>query len=200
MKTLSVFVTLCTATLLLLGLSACSPQAAPGEMATTGQEPPTSQPISPTQAQETGSNAILACDKIMPPDEADLLLNRLPATLSEQSAPGETSCTWQYTSKSGAAVQFQVWVGFGGSAVAAWENARKAEVSTQPADLAVIQIDGLGDENYAFTSNPGGQQVVYVRRGTQTLILHYQAADVLYLGNESGIIDICERVFTRLGS
>lgn len=199
MKTFSLSKTMLMTVMLMLSISACSPQAEPVESIKTDQYQ-SSQPAAATQVQETGSNTAITCEKIMPPDEASLLLNQVPATLTENAAPGETTCTWQYTSQNGNPGQLQIWAGYNGTALATWEDLRKAEVTTQPSDLQIIQIDGLGDENYAWTSIPDNQQVVYVRRGTQAIIMHFQAADVLYLANEAGIIDISDRVFTRLGS
>ena len=138
---------------------------------------------------------------MIPPDEAKSLMTGLSPVLSEEAGQGEITCTWQYTSKvSGQAAAFKLQVGYGGSAVDTWQAARKSELAGQAADLVVNSIDGLRDENYIWTSKPDNQTVVYVRRGTQTMTLHYQAADILFMGTESGIIDMADRMFDRLGS
>ncbi len=203
MKKTTVFLTLFSVGLFLICLSACAPKDLPGEFVDSNPDPSgqvTTEPtIAPVQNQDTGDKTTIGCDKIVPPDELNLILNQRPATLTEQTAPDETTCTWQYTSENNEPGQLQVWVGFGTTAEVIWNNIREAEISTQTPDLVIININGLGDENYAWTSKPDNQQVVYVRHDSQMLILHFQAADILYLGNESGIIDISDRIFTRLG-
>lgn len=204
MKTLSSKVSLFIMMFMLIALSACGPKAAPIKTAIPDQNPSsqaTSEPtIASTQAQQPGSMAVIPCDKLIPADEVDLLLNKIPATLTENSIPGETTCAWQYKSASGNSGQFRISANFSNASVETWKKAREAELATLPSDLVVIQIDGLGEENYVWTSKPDNQQVVYVRKGSQTLIMHFNPADVLYLGNESGIIDMSDRIFGRLSS
>jgi len=203
MKTYQNFLTILTVTMLSFGLLACTPGKTSVEIVKTdldqSSQPTAASEINSGQEQIADSNTIISCDKIIPPDEASLLLNQLSATLTEQSASNETICTWNYTSKNGNSGVLQIQVDFGSSSVTTWEDLRKAEILMQPSDLDIIQISGLGDENYVWTSKPDNQQVVYVRQGTKTLILHFQSSEVLYMGNESGIIDIANRVFDRLG-
>jgi hypothetical protein len=59
-------------------------------------------------------------------------------------------------------------------------------------------MDGLGDENYLWTSANTGMKVVYVRQGNRTLIFRYLPQDVLFMGTESGIMDMSQRVFARI--
>lgn len=188
---------------LVIVTAACAPKTStPTSKPNTQAQPTTAATSSANSSeQKSGGNATVAvsCDQIVPPDEVNLLLNRVPAKLEGQSAPGMTTCTWQYTSKSsGQNSFFQVQVGYDTSAVDAWNAARKAELSTQPSDLVINKIDGLGEENYTWMTKANNQRAVYVRRGTQTLILHYQTADILFLGTESGTIDMADRIFDRL--
>lgn len=204
MKTLSSKVLLFNMILLMMALSACGSKSAPIETAIPDKSPSsqtTSAPIiASTQEQESSAMAVIPCDKLIPTDELDLLLNKMPATLTEKTLPGETTCAWQYKSTSGESGQFRISANFSNASVETWKQEKEAELATLPSDLVVIQIDGLGDENYVWTSKPDNQQAVYVRKGSQTLIMHFNAADLLYLGNESGIIDMSDRIFGRLGS
>lgn len=189
--------------MLLVGLSACTSKSA--ENYPTNDRPmqqavaATQAPIIQTQTTEKVAAASISCDQLIPPDEASSLMTGLSPKMTEKSVQGRTTCIWQYTSKvSGQAADFQLEAGYNPSAVEDWTTARKSEVAGQPSDLNVISIDGLGDENYAWNAKPGNQMVVYVRRGSQTLIMHYQAADILFMGTESGIIDMADRVFGRM--
>jgi hypothetical protein len=55
----------------------------------------------------------------------------------------------------------------------------------------------LGDESYVWSSKVTGQYVVYVRKGDKTLIMRFNPQDILYMANESGIIDMADRIFNR---
>ncbi len=188
---------------LVVGVSACAPKASEVSPAkdlaaqpavATMQEPTSSTPIT-----KKAANATISCDQLIPPDEVRTLMTGLSPQLTEQRSQEKTTCIWQYASKvSGQAAEFQLEAGFGASVVADWTTERKSELAGQPPDLNVISIDGLGDENYTWIANPEKQQVVYVRRGSQTLVMHYQATDILFMGTESGIIDMADRIFSRL--
>lgn len=205
MRIISVRLMALLALVLVVGLSACAPKTAEvssiedsqGKVGNSAGQPT----VMPTDAPGKNAAAAIHCDQLIPPDEAKSLMTGLMPALSEEAGQGEITCTWQYTSKiSGQAAAFKLQVGYDGSAVDAWQAARKSELSGQPTDLVVNSIDGLRDENTIWTSKPDNQTVVYVRRGTQTMILHYQATDILFMGTESGIIDMVDRMFTRLNS
>lgn len=160
------------------------------------------QPM-PTSLPDYGSKAnaerVIPCTVLIPPDELKNLLFVEPESLAEHGYPGGTSCEWKYTPKD--AVQprlFYLQVGFDDQAVSMWESTRKAELNNEPADLVVISVDGLGDENYTWKSANTDMRVVYVRQGGQTLIWRYDPVNVLYMGNESGLIDMSQRIFERL--
>ncbi len=188
---------------LVVGLSACAPKALDvSPVQDTAAQPAAATVQAPTsfvQTTEKAAGAAISCDQLIPPDEARNLMTGLSPQLTEQRAPGKTTCVWQYTSKaSDQAAMFKLEVGFDATAVEAWTAARKSELAGQPDDLTVISIDGLGDENYTWIAKPDNQRVVYVRRGSQALVMHYQAADILFMGTESGIIDMADRVFARM--
>jgi hypothetical protein len=193
------------ALVLMVGLSACAPKTAKvsaveDNLVQAGN--PAGQPaVMPTVTPGKGAAATIHCYQLIPPNEARSLMTGLSPVLSEGAGQGEITCTWQYTSKvSGQAAAFKLQVRYGGSAVDTWQAARKSELTGQSSDLVVNSIDGLRDENYIWTSKPDNQTVVYVRRGTQTMIMHYQATDILFMGTESGIIDMADRMFNRLDS
>ena len=79
-----------------------------------------------------------------------------------------------------------------------WKATRNSELSNEPSDIVVNSIDGLADESYTWKSSVTGQQVVYARQGTETLIFRYNPQDILFMGTESGIIDMAQRVFERM--
>lgn len=192
------------ALVLVVGLSACAPKVlnvAPAK--DTAAQPATATVQAPTSiAQTTGKAAVdagISCDQLIPPDEAQTLMTGLSPQLTKQRAPGKTTCVWQYTSKvSGQTAELKLEAGFDAPAVEAWTAARKSELTGQPSDPNVISMDGLGDENYTWIAKPDNLRVVYVRRGAQTLVMHYQAADILSMATESGIIDMADRVFGRM--
>jgi len=188
---------------LVLVMSACVPQATGISSPETKPAPTaagsTQTPVKPTDKPGNAAQTTLTCDQLIPPDEAKSLMTGLSPKLSAQTGSGETTCTWQYTSKStGQMAEFRLQAGTGASAVEQWTTARKSELSGQPSDLVVNSMDVLRDESYVWTSKPDNLFVVYVRRGAQTLILHYQARDILYMGTESGVIDMADRIFNRM--
>jgi hypothetical protein len=175
-------------------------QAAQPTRAAT-QPTPAATPTAAAKAQAAKPAAALSCAKIVPPDELNLLLNKAPAVLNETKSGGGVTCSWQYTPRGGSqAGSFEVQVDFGDAAVPAWQSARQAELSKEAAGLAVIHIDGLGNENYSWISKTSQQQVVYVRSGNSTLVLRFRPADILFLQTESGLMDISDRIFNRMAS
>jgi len=193
------------ALVLIVGLSACAPKTAEVSSVEDNQGQAgddAGQPaVMPTDIPGKAVAAAIRCDQLIPPDEANSLMIGLSPALSEEAGQDEITCTWQYTSKiTGQAAAFKLQVGYGRSAVNSWQAARKSELDGQPSDLVVNSIDGLADENYIWTSKPDNQTVVYVRRGTQTMTMHYLATDILFMGTESGIIDMADRMFNRIGA
>jgi hypothetical protein len=188
---LFIFLSLLALTLSTLACGAfSSSQPAPSN---PGTEPPVSAPA------DTGSNsnATVPCTQLIPSDELNNLLANQPATLAETAFPGGTSCLWKFT-PSGATQEslFYVQVDFTGD-TSMWEATRKSELSNEPSDIVVNSIDGLGDESYTWISKSTDQRVVYVRKGVKTMIMRYKAQDILYMNNESGIIDMADRIFNR---
>lgn len=188
---------------LVVGVSACAPKASEVSPAQDMAERPAvataQEPTASAQINQKAADAAISCDQLIPPDEARTLMTGLSPQLTEQHSQEKTTCIWQYTSKdSGQAAEFQLEAGFGASAVEDWTTERKSELAGQPTDLNVISIDGLGDENHTWIVNPEKQRVVYVRRGSQTLVMHYQVTDILYMSTESGIIDMADRILSRL--
>jgi hypothetical protein len=173
------------------GASSSSPQPAQSAPAI---EPPVSAPVE----SSTDPNATVPCTQLIPADELNNLLFNAPATLVENAYPGGTSCEWKYTAN-GATQEslFYIKIDFSDSAAAMWEATRKSELSNEPSDIVVNSIDGLGDESYTWVSKSTGQRVVYVRKGAKTMIMRYNAQDILYMYNESGIIDMADRIFNR---
>jgi hypothetical protein len=140
---------------------------------------------------------VVSCSQIVPPDELKNLLINLTPTLTENSYPGATSCIWSYVNAAGQTSAFYLQVGFSPNAVSLWESTRQSELSNEPSDIVVNSIDGLADENYVWSSKTTGLYVVYARKGSKTLIMRYVPQDVMYMANESGIIDMVERFFNR---
>lgn len=155
-------------------------------------EPPVSEPVN------NGTNATVSCLQLIPADELSSLLNNTSATLKETSYPGGTSCEWKYTAN-GASQEslFYIQVDFSDGAASMWEATRKSELSNEPSDIVINSIDGLGEESYTWISKTTGQRVVYGRTGGKTLIMRFNTQDILYMANESGIIDMANRIFNR---
>ena len=159
----------------------------------------TDTPATNTQAS-TGASATVPCEQLLPADNATLLLGVEPARSDEVANPGSTTCTWQYTPKNATQPrEFQIEAGQGEGAVQAWQGARPAELANEPADIVVNSIDGLADESYIWKSTADGVDtwVVYGREGDKTLVMRF-GSDVLFLGNQSGIIDYAQRFFSRM--
>ena len=193
---LTILITLLTLTFSTLACGAFSaPQAteAPAQSA-----PATEPPVSAPAENGTDPNATVPCSQLIPTDELNSLLFNAPATLKENSYPGGTSCEWKYT-PNGASQEslFYLQVDFSDGAASMWEATRKSELSNEPSDIVVNSIDGLGDESYTWSSRITGQYVVYVRKGNNTLIMRYKAQDILFMGTESGIIDMTDRIFNH---
>lgn len=191
------------ALVLVAALSACAPNAARSSSANDQPaQPVASATLAPTAPAPTTGNGVttaLSCDELIPPDEANSLMTGLSPALTQNAAQGKTDCTWEYTSKAGGqTATFLLQAGYGASAVDDWDAARKSELAGQPSDLNVVQVDGLGDENYTWIARPDNLRVVYVRRGSQTLIMHYHPTDILFMGTESGMIDMADRIFNRM--
>jgi hypothetical protein len=157
----------------------------------------TEPPANPPSGSGTDPNAVVPCSQIVPPDELKNLLINLTPTLTENSFPGGTSCVWSYTSASGQSSTFSLQVDFSDSAASIWESTRQSELSNEPSDIVVNSIDGLADESYVWSSKTTGLYVVYARKGDRTLIMRYNAQDILFMGTESGIIDMADRIFSR---
>jgi len=187
------------AVLLILALStlACGAFSAPQATEQPVQFAPATEP--PVSA-DTGMNpnATVPCTQLIPTDELNNLLNNASATLVENAFPGGTTCEWKYT-PNGASQEslFYIQVDFSDGAASMWEATRKSELSNEPSDIVVNSIDGLGDESYTWISKSTGQRVVYARTGNKTLIIRYNTQDILYMNNESGIIDMADRIFNR---
>lgn len=188
---------------LIFAAAACAPKTAGQSESTIATPQSMAAANTPAAAvDQTAGMAVtstIPCDQLIPQDEANSLMTGLSPTLIEEKGQGETTCTWQYTSRvSGQSIVFQLQAMYGELAVETWASARKAELDNQPSDLAVISIDGLGQENYTWISKPDNIFVVYVRQGVQTLIMHFHASDILFMANESGIIDMADRIFGRM--
>jgi hypothetical protein len=154
-------------------------------------EPPVSAPVD----NSTNPNVIVPCSQLIPNDELNNLLSNASATLKENAFPGGTSCEWKYTANG--ATQESLFYIQTSNDHSLWEATRKSELSNEPSDIVVNSIDGLGDESYTWSSKTTGQYVVYVRKGDKTLIMRYKAQDILFMGTESGIIDMADRIFNR---
>lgn len=163
------------------------------------QSPPATElPVSAPAESSTDPNATVPCTQLIPADELNNLLFNAPATLKENAFPGSTSCEWKYIAN-GATQEslFYIQVDFSDGATSIWEAMRKSELSNEPSDIVVNSIDGLGDESYTWSSKTTGQYVVYARKGNKTLTMRYNAQDILFMGTESGIIDMVDRIFNR---
>ena len=160
--------------------------------------PATEPPVNAPAENGTDPNATVPCSQLIPTDELNSLLFNAPATLKETSYPGGTSCEWKYTPNGGSQESlFYLQVDFSDGAASMWEATRKSELSNEPSDIVVNSIDGLGDESYTWSSKITGQYVVYVRKDSKMLIMRYKAQDILFMGTESGIIDMTDRIFNR---
>lgn len=178
---------------------ACGAFSAPQATEQPAQSAPaTEPPVSAPADTGTNPNATVPCAQLIPNDELNSLLFNASATLKENSYPGGTTCEWKYIAN-GASQEslFYIQVDFSNGAASMWEATRKSELSNEPSDIVVNSIDGLGDESYTWSSQSTGQYVVYVRKGEKTLIMRYKAQDILYMANESGIIDMADRIFNR---
>jgi len=173
-----------------------SPQPAQEEPAQSVQA--TEPPANSSSASGTDPNAVVSCSQILPPDELKNLLINLTPTLTENSYPGGTSCIWSYVNAAGQSSTFFLQVDFSPNAVSLWESTRQSELSNEPSDIVVNSIDGLADESYVWSSKTTGLYVVYARIGDKTLIMRYVPQDVIYMANESGIIDMAQRIFERM--
>lgn len=171
--------------------------------ASAPSQPAEEQPAQPLETEqiyspaETGTdpNAVIPCSQLIPPDELNNLLFNAAATLKETSYAGGTSCEWKYTANG--ATQESLFYIQTSNDPALWEATRKSELSNEPSDIVVNSIDGLGEESYVWNSKVTGQYVVYVRKGDKTLIMRFNPTEILFLGTESGIIDMADRIFNR---
>lgn len=157
----------------------------------------TEPPANSSSGSGMDPNAAVSCSQILPPDELKNLLITLTPTLTENSYPDGTFCIWSYVNAAGQSSTFSIKVDFSPNAVSLWESTRQSELSNEPSDIVVNSIDGLADENYVWSSKTTGLYVVYARKGDKTLIMRYVPQDVIYMANESGIIDMVERFFNR---
>jgi hypothetical protein len=177
---------------------ACGVFSAPPATEAPQSAPAAETPINAPVESSTNPSATVPCIQLIPADELNNLLFNAPATLVENAYPGGTSCEWKYTAN-GAMQEslFYVKVDFSDGAAAMWEATRKSELSNEPSDIVVNSITGLGNESYTWSSKSTGQYVVYVRKGDKTMIMRYNAQDILYMNNEAGIIDMANRIFNR---
>jgi hypothetical protein len=183
---------------LALSILACGTFSAPQATEEPQSAPVTEPPINAPAESSTDPNATVPCAQLIPADELNNLLFNAPATLKENAFPGGTSCEWKYTAN-GATQEslFYIQVDFSNGAASKWEATRKSELSNEPSDIVANSIDGLGDENYVWSSKVTGQYVVYVRQGERTLIMRYNPQQIIFMGTESGIIDMADRIFNR---
>lgn len=191
------FVILLSILTMIFSTLACGAFSAPQATEQPAQSAPATEP--PVSADTgTNPNATVPCTQLVPADELNNLLFNAPATLVENAYPGGTSCEWKYTAN-GATQEslFYIQVDFSDGAASMWEATRKSELSNEPADIVVNSIDGLADESYVWSSKVTGLYVVYARKGDKTLIMRFVPQDVLYMANESGIIDMADRFFSR---
>ena len=181
---------------LIFSTLACGGFSSPAQPAQSNPE--TELPVSAPADTGTNPNATVPCTQLIPTDELNLLLNNASSNLVENAYPGGTSCEWKYTAN-GATQEslFYMKVDFSDGSVSMWEATRKSELSNEPADIVVNNIDGLGDESYTWSSKSTGQYVVYVRKGEKTMIMRYFPQDILYMANESGLLDMVNRIFNR---
>ncbi len=196
------FVVLSCLLALMLNTLACgmfSPaQPVQEESAAPDQAQGTEEASIPAAGNESNPNNIVPCTQILSDEDAALLLNNTPATLSENAYAGGSICSWQYTPNGSTETHlFYLEISFGPDAAAAWEMKRSYELSQEPVDIVVNSIDGLADESYVWSSQATGFYVVFARRGDKTLIMRYIPQDAIYMANESGIIDMVDRFFNR---
>lgn len=195
------FLLFLAALILMLSTLACGFFSAPqGSEPTAPSAPllPTEPPVGAPAESGPNPNAVIPCAKLIPPDEWKNLVFGADSTLSEDAVPGTTSCVWKYVPKGGTQESlFSLQAGFSGD-TSMWEATRKSELSNEPSDIVVNSIDGLGDENYVWRSKVTDQYVVYVRQGSQTLIFRYNPQEILFMGTESGVIDMAQRIFERI--
>ncbi|MCE9645564.1 MAG: hypothetical protein K8S20_06150 [Chloroflexi bacterium] len=185
---------------LTLSILACGTISAPHATEPSAQLAPATEPgVSAPSGNSSNPGGVIPCSQLLAPNDVKLLLNNIdPANLSENANAGGTICAWQYTPNGGSGTQiFYLEVNFGADAAAAWEMKRSYELSQEPSDIVVNSIEGLADENYVWSSKVTGLYVVFARQGGKTLILRYIPQDVLYMANESGIIDMLDRIFNR---
>ena len=169
---------------------------------TTDEQPASSAPIvdTPVDASAnsgTDSGAVVPCSRLVPPDELQNLLINITPTLTENSFAGGTSCTWAYVNAAGESNNFFLQIDFTPNAISLWEATRKSVLLNEPTDIVVNSISGLADENYVWSSKVTGLYVVCAHQGDRTLIMRYVPQDVLYMANESGLLDMVERFFNR---
>lgn len=177
-----------------------APQAGepPASSAPSVPAAPTEPPVSAPAESGPNPNAVLPCATLIPPDEWNNLIFGVDSTLTESAYSGVTACQWKYVPKGGTQESlFYLQANFSGD-TSIWESTRQSELSNEPSEITVSSIEGLGDENYTWISKITGQRVVYVRQGSQTLIFRYNPQDILYMGTESGIIDMAQRIFERM--
>lgn len=166
-------------------------------------EPPaqpavTELPVGASAGNETGSSTVVPCSQLIPADELSLLLSHASASLKENVFPSGTSCEWKYVPNGGTQenlLYLQASSTNGDTSL--WEGMRTSELSDEPSDIVVNSMDGLGDESYTWVSKTTGQRVVYVRKGDKTLVMRFNPQDILFMANESGIIDMADRIFDR---
>lgn len=184
---------------LIFGTLACGASASsqPVEEKPAQSVQATEPPAEVPSGSGSDSSAVVSCSQIVPPDELKNLLINLTPTLTENSFPGGTSCVWSYTDSAGQSRTFSLQADFTPDAASLWESTRQSELSNEPSDIVVNSIDGLADENYTWSSKTTGLYVVYARKGGKTLIMRYVPQDVIYMGTESGIIDMMDRFFDR---
>lgn len=180
---------------LTLSMLACGAFSAPQATAEPQSAPATEAPASAPAQNSTDPNATVPCAQIVPADELNNLLSNAQATLVENAYPSGTSCEWKYTPNGGS--QANLFYVQTSNDPALWEATRKSELSNEPSDIVVNSIDGLADESYVWSSKVTGLYVVYARKGEKTLIMRFVPQDVLYMANESGIIDMADRFFSR---
>ncbi len=180
---------------LTLSMLACGAFSAPQATAEPQSAPATEAPVSAPAQSSTDPNATVPCAQIVPADELNNLLSNAQATLVENAYSGGTSCEWKYTPNGGS--QANLYYVQTSNDPELWEATRKSELSNEPLDIVVNSIDGLADESYVWSSKVTGLYVVYARKGEKTLIMRFVPQDVLYMANESGIIDMVDRFFSR---
>lgn len=180
---------------LTLSMLACGAFSAPQATAEPQSAPATEAPVSAPAQSSTDPNATVPCAQIVPADELNNLLSNAQATLVENAYSGGTSCEWKYTPNGGS--QANLFYVQTSNDPELWEATRKSELSNEPLDIVVNSIDGLADESYVWSSKVTGLYVVYARKGEKTLIMRFVPQDVLYMANESGIIDMVDRFFSR---